>query len=78
METVENKVLNYIKKNYQKEKDKWISGLKNKFFEWESMLDQFNSFRCTLISKQQLIHDLMIENDKLKNILKSRGIDYEL
>lgn len=35
------KTLLYIEKLYNNEKDKWISGMKNRYYEAESLLDKF-------------------------------------
>lgn len=37
MKTPKEQVIEYVEKRYQKEKDKWDSGLRNQYFEWEDL-----------------------------------------
>lgn len=36
--TAKELVLEYVRKQYEKEKDKWNCGMKNSYFEWEDLL----------------------------------------
>ena len=40
MKTPKEQVIEYIEKRYQKEKDKWDSGLRNQYLEWEDARNQ--------------------------------------
>lgn len=40
MKTPKEQVIEYVEKRYQKEKEKWESGLRNQYFEWEEVRDQ--------------------------------------
>ena len=35
MKTPKEQVIEYVEKRYQKEKDKWESGLRNQYLEWD-------------------------------------------
>ena len=37
---IAKKILEYAEKQYLKEKDKWLSGFKNKFFAWEDAVNE--------------------------------------
>lgn len=37
MKTPKEQVIEYVEKRYLKEKDKWESGLRNQYFEWEDV-----------------------------------------
>lgn len=39
--TAYEKTLNYIKKQYDNEKDKWNCGMKNDYFTWENLYISF-------------------------------------
>ena len=39
MKTPREMILEYAEKQFQKEKDKWNSGMKNNYFAWEDMCD---------------------------------------
>ena len=40
MKAPKEQVIEYVEKRYQKEKDKWESGLRNQYFEWEDIKNQ--------------------------------------
>lgn len=40
MKTPKEQIIEYVEKRYQKEKDKWESGLRNQYFEWEDIKNQ--------------------------------------
>ena len=40
MKTPKEQIIEYVEKRYQKEKDKWESGLRNQYFEWEEVRNQ--------------------------------------
>ena len=46
MKTPKEQVIEYVEKRYQKEKDKWESGLRNQYFEWEEATNSEGSGRC--------------------------------
>ena len=37
MKTAKEKLLEYVRKQVINEKDKWLSGMKNNYFEWEDL-----------------------------------------
>ena len=38
MKTAKEKLFEWLEKQVAKEKDKWLSGMKNHYFEWEYLL----------------------------------------
>ena len=40
MKTPKEQIIDYVEKRYQKEKDKWESGLRNQYLEWEDVRNQ--------------------------------------
>ena len=40
MKIPKEQVIEYVEKRYQKEKDKWESGLRNQYLEWEDVRNQ--------------------------------------
>ena len=71
MKTPKEQIIEYVEKRYQKEKDKWESGLRNQYFEWEEVRDQlFQAQDNSLLYDE--IRDL---ENKLKRIREKYGIN---
>ena len=71
MKTPKEQVIDYVEKRYQKEKDKWESGLRNQYFEWEEVRDQiFQEQDNTHLYE----HIIELEN-KLKRLKDKYGIN---
>ena len=71
MKTPKEQVIEYVEKRYQKEKEKWESGLRNQYFEWEEVRDQ-------VFQKQDnnSMYELIIElENKLKRLKDKYGIN---
>ena len=71
MKTPKEQVIEFVKKKYLKEKDKWESGLRNQYFEWEDV-------RAKLFQEQDNTHlyNRIIElENKLKHIRDKYGIN---
>ena len=71
MKTPKEQVIEYVEKKYQKEKDKWESGLRNQYFEWEEVRGQLFQ-----VQDNSLLYDEIrdLEN-KLKRIRDKYGIN---
>ena len=71
MKTPEEQIIEYVEKRYQKEKDKWESGLRNQYFEWEEVRGQLFQ-----VQDNSLLYDEIrdLEN-KLKHIRDKYGIN---
>ena len=70
MKTPKEQIIDYVEKRYKKEKDKWESGLRNQYFEWEIVRDK-------VFQKQDNTHlyERIIElENKLKRIRDKYGI----
>lgn len=71
MKTPKEQIIEYVEKRYQKEKDKWESGLRNQYLEWEEVRDQlFQTQDNSLLYDE--IRDL---ENKLKRIREKYGIN---
>ena len=71
MKTPKEQVIEYVEKRYQKEKDKWESGLKNQYLEWEDV-------RAKLFQVQDntyLYKGIIELENKLKRIRDKYGIN---
>ena len=71
MKTPKEQVIEYVEKRYQKEKDKWESGLRNQYFEWEDV-------RAKLFQVQDntyLYKGIIELENKLKRIREKYGIN---
>lgn len=71
MKTPKEQIIEYVEKRYQKEKDKWESGLRNQYFGWEEVRDQ-------IFQKQDNTHlyERIIElENKLNRIRDKYGIN---
>ena len=71
MKTPKEQIIEYVEKRYQKEKDKWESGLRNQYFEWEDVRNQLFQ-----VKDNSLLYDEIrdLEN-KLKRIREKYGIN---
>lgn len=71
MKTPKEQIIEYVEKRYLKEKDKWESGLRNQYFEWEEVRGQlFQAQDNSLLYDE--IRDL---ENKLKRIIEKYGIN---
>lgn len=71
MKTPKEQVIEYVEKRYQKEKDKWESGLRNQYLEWEDV-------RAKLFQVQDntyLYKGIIELENKLKRIRDKYGIN---
>ena len=71
MKTPKEQVIEYIEKRCQKEKDKWDSGLRNQYFEWEEVRNQVFQVQDNTHLYNRIIE---LEN-KLKHIRDKYGIN---
>ena len=71
MKTPKEQVLEYVEKRYQKEKDKWESGLRNQYFEWEDVRN--NIFQVQ--DNSSLYDEIRNLENKLKRIRDKYGIN---
>ena len=62
MKTPKEQIIEYVEKRYQKEKEKWIDGLRNQYPEWEEVRDQVFQ-----VQDNTHLYERIIE---LENILK--------
>ena len=71
MKAPKEQIIEYVEKRYQKEKDKWESGLRNQYFEWEEVRNQLFQ-----VQDNSLLYDEIrdLEN-KLKRIREKYGIN---
>ena len=71
MKTPKEQVIEYVEKRYLKEKDKWESGLRNQYLEWEDV-------RAKLFQVQDntYLYKAIIElENRLKHIRDKYGIN---
>ena len=71
MKTPKEQVIEYVEKRYLKEKDKWESGLRNQYLEWEDVRNQ-------LFQKEDnsnLYDEIRCLENKLKRIRDKYGIN---
>ena len=71
MKTPKEQVIEYVEKKYLKEKDKWESGLRNQYLEWEDV-------RAKLFQVQDntyLYKGIIELENKLKRIRDKYGIN---
>ena len=71
MKTPKEQVIEFVEKRYQKEKDKWESGLRNQYLEWEDV-------RAKLFQVQDntyLYKGIIELENKLKRIRDKYGIN---
>ena len=51
--TAKEKLLKWVKSQYDKEKDKWSCGSKNNYYEWEYLYDKIQAwFEIEELKKQ--------------------------
>lgn len=72
MKTPEEKVKDFINKNYQKEKDKRDSGMKNELFAWQDFKEDFENFNSTM--KELATIKRNINSSDFKDYFKRKGI----
>ena len=71
MKTPKEQIIEYVEKRYQKEKDKWESGMRNQYFEWEEVRDQVFQ-----VQDNSHLYERIIElENKLKRIRDKYGIN---
>ena len=70
MKTPKEQVIDFVEKKYQKEKEKWNDGLRNKYFEWEDVRDQLFQVQDNTHLYNRIIE---LEN-KLKRLKDKYGI----
>ena len=71
MKTPKEQVIEYVEKRYQKEKDKWESGLRNQYLEWEEVRDQVFQ-----VQDNSHLYERIIElENKLKRLKDKYGIN---
>ena len=71
MKTPKEQVIEYVEKRYQKEKEKWESGLRNQYLEWEDV-------RAKLFQVQDntyLYKGIIELENRLKRIRDKYGIN---
>ena len=71
MKTPKEQVIEYVEKRYQKEKDKWESGLRNQYFEWEDVKNQIFQVQ----DNSSLYDEIRYLENKLKRIRDKYGIN---
>ena len=71
MKTPKEQIIEYVEKRYQKEKDKWESGLRNQYLEWEDVRDKLFQVQDNTHLYERIIE---LEN-KLKRIRDKYGIN---
>ena len=71
MKTPKEQVIEYVEKRYQKEKDKWESGLRNQYFEWEDVRNQLFQEQ----DNSSLYDEIRYLENKLKRIRDKYGIN---
>ena len=73
MKTPKEQVIEYVKKRYQKEKDKWESGLRNQYLEWEDIIEKILFFQK---QDNSFLYDKIRElENKLKHLKDKYGIN---
>ena len=71
MKTPKEQVIEFVEKRYQKEKEKWESGLRNQYLEWEDV-------RAKLFQVQDntyLYKGIIELENRLKRIRDKYGIN---
>ena len=71
MKTPKEQISEYVEKRYQKEKDKWESGLRNQYFEWEDVKNQLFQVQ----DNSPLYDEIRNLENKLKRIRDKYGIN---
>ena len=71
MKTPKEQVIEYVEKRYQKEKEKWESGLRNQYLEWEDVRNQLFQRQ----DNSSLYGEIRYLENKLKHIRDKYGIN---
>ena len=71
MKTPKEQVIEFVEKKYLKEKDKWESGLRNQYLEWEDVRNQLFQVQDNTYLYKGIIE---LEN-RLKRIRDKYGIN---
>ena len=71
MKAPKEQIIDFVEKKYQKEKDKWESGLRNQYLEWEDIRD--NIFQVQ--DNSNLYDEIRYLENKLKHIRDKYGIN---
>ena len=71
MKTPKEQIIEYVEKRFQKEKDKWESGLRNQYLEWEDIRNKIFQEKDNTHLYNRIIE---LEN-KLKRIKDKYGIN---
>ena len=71
MKTPKEQVIEYVEKKYLKEKDKWESGLRNQYFEWEDVKNQLFQVQ----DNSPLYDEIRNLENKLNRIRDKYGIN---
>lgn len=64
-------VKSYIQKRTEKEYDKYMSGMKNHFYEWDDMNNEWETFMVNKDRDLEMQRVLMIRISKLERRLKN-------
>ena len=73
MKAPKEQVIEFVKKRYQKEKDKWDSGLRNQYLEWEDVVEKLLFYQ---VQDNSFLYDKIRElESKLKHIRDKYGIN---
>ena len=71
MKTPKEQVIEFVEKKYLKEKDKWESGLRNQYLEWEEVRGQVFQVQ----DNSSLYDEIRYLENKLKRIRDKYGIN---
>ena len=71
MKTPKEQVIEYVEKRYLKDKDKWESGLRNQYLEWEDIRNKLFQVQDNTYLYKAIIE---LEN-RLKRIRDKYGIN---
>lgn len=69
MKSAKEQVIEFIQKQYDKEKEKWNSGLKSNYYEWEEIIGEI----LTSKARDGYLEDLKKELRVITNYLKATG-----
>ena len=61
--------MNFVLKNLKKEKEKWGTGVKSKYYEWEEVLDEMNESKL----RDEFVEELKMEVKITTEYLKATG-----
>ena len=53
MKTAKDKIVDFIVSHYQKEKEKWLSGMKSHYIEWENAKEFFLDGKDEVIKTEE-------------------------